>query len=124
VILKAKFYLKKKHPSYSSTTLQNDIAMLYLSAAVTLNSYIQIACLPTTTSTSYPGVGVSVYAAGWGVTSTYATSYPNVLQNVKLTTYSASTCPYQYFFNSGMICAGLYSFLLGDDEMCRKFLVK
>jgi hypothetical protein len=105
LIEKARFF-KKKHSSYSDTTLQNDIALLYLSADVTLNNYIQTACIPTSPSTSYPGENIDVYAAGWGLLSSADSTGPNLLYNVKLSTYAASLCPYSSFDSAGMICAG------------------
>ncbi len=82
--------------------------MLYLDSDVTLTSNIQIACLPTSTSTSYPGVYEDVYAAGWGLLSSSHTTTPNLLYNVKLSTYYASQCPYPDFYDDGIICAGNY----------------
>jgi len=73
---------------------------------VTLNNFIQLACLPTTQSTTYVGAGLSVYAAGWGLLSSSSPSTPNLLYNVKLSTYAASSCPYSGFNSAGMICAG------------------
>ena len=86
--------------------LQYDIALLYLTNEVTLNNYIQTACLPTSSSTSYPGVNLDVYAAGWGFLNNYDATTPNLLYNVKLSTYATSQCPYSGFDTAGMICAG------------------
>ena len=80
--------------------------MLYLTSDVTLNNYIQIACLPSATSSTFPGTNVFAYAAGWGLTSTYAITQPDLLNNVKLTVYPASNCAYTDFFDAGQICAG------------------
>ena len=99
-------FLFNKHESWYDTTFRNDIALFYLSSDVTLNNYIQIACLPTSTSTSYPGVNLDVYAVGWGKLSSSDTITPNLLNNVKLSTYTASQCPYTTFYDAGMICAG------------------
>ena len=74
--------------------------------SVTLNNFIQLACLPTIQSTTYPGAGLSVYAAGWGLLSSTAAAKPYLLYNVKLSTYAASQCPYSGFNSAGMICAG------------------
>ena len=82
------------------------MALLYLSADVTLNSNIQTACLPTSSSTSYPGENIEVYAAGWGLLNSDDSTTPNLLYNVKLSTYAASLCPYPSFYDAGMICAG------------------
>ncbi len=101
------YFIKNiKHKSYSDRTLQNDIALLYLESDVTLNNYIQIACLPSASSTSYPGANIVVYAAGWGLLNSSESTTPNILNNVKLSTYSSSKCPYSNFYDAGMICAG------------------
>jgi secreted trypsin-like serine protease len=104
------------NPSFNPTYLTNDIALLKLSSPVTLNNYIQIACLPTAQSTTYPGVGLSVYAAGWGLLSSSSATTPNQLYNVKLTTYPAANCPYQGYFDAGTICAGLVT---GGKGVCQ-----
>ncbi|XP_063924508.1 chymotrypsin BI-like [Zophobas morio] len=53
------------HPSYSSTTLANDIALLQLSTSVSSSSYISTISLATSTL----GTGVSVTVSGWERTS-------------------------------------------------------
>ena len=73
--------------------------MLKLSSPVTLNNYIQIACLPPVQSTTYPGVGVTVYAVGF---QNQKVTY------VKLTIYPAANCSYTSYFDAGMICSGEY----------------
>ena len=92
ILTKNSNFFNKKHAGYSSSTYLNDIALIYLSSNVTLNNFIQIgislqilpfylqttktfwfnnylACLPTVTSSSYPGTNLNVYAAGWGTLS-------------------------------------------------------
>ena len=49
--------------------LLNDIALLILDQAVTLNEKIQIACLPQSTSSTYPGDNLDAWAVGWGFKS-------------------------------------------------------
>jgi secreted trypsin-like serine protease len=95
----------KKHESYSTTTLVNDIAILTLTNKATLNNYIQIACLPTSSSDTYPGTNVDVYAAGWGTLSSGG-STPDALNNVKLTAYAASSCSTVATLTTAQICAG------------------
>ena len=79
--------------------------MLYLTSDVTLNTYIQIACLPAA-STSYPTTSSYAYAVGWGVTTNGATTTPDVLYNEKLTTYPQGNCNYYNYYDAGMVCAG------------------
>jgi hypothetical protein len=80
--------------------------MLYLTRDVTLNNYIQPACLPSASSTSYPGTYVDVYTAGWGFLNSGDVTSPNVLYNVKLSTYTAAQCPFIIFDDVLLICAG------------------
>ena len=79
----------------------NDIAMLYLTSDVTLNNWIQIACLPAA-STSYPPMNSYVYGVGW---ATY--NMLDLLYNAKLTVDNINYCTYDNSFNdTGMVCAG------------------
>jgi secreted trypsin-like serine protease len=94
------------NPSWNATTDENDLAILYLTSNVILNKYIQIACLPSAVSTSYPGTSVFAYAAGFGITSNQATAEPDLLNNVKLTVYPYTNCNYIYFIDAQQICAG------------------
>ena len=45
----------------------NDIAILVLNMHAPLSSTIQLACLPTSQSSSYPSSGSSSWAVGWGL---------------------------------------------------------
>jgi len=100
----------KKHPGFSRLTLHHDIGMLVLSVPVIFNTFIQPACLPSIEmSNTYPGLGVNVFAAGWGLAGTDFTL--NILQNVRLTTLTESSCPYQDWLSNTMMCAGKYKLL-------------
>ena len=85
--------------------------MLYLTDDVILNNFIQIACMPTTLSNSFPDLNSNAYAAGWGFTdSTFPFNdpafTPDLLSNVKLTIFNSNLC-----LNSNKnetICAGLF----------------
>ncbi|KAJ3652788.1 hypothetical protein Zmor_018721 [Zophobas morio] len=76
------------HPSYSSTTLANDIALLQLSTSVSSSSYISTISLATSTL----GTGVSVTVSGWGRTSDSSSSISQTLNYVGLTTISNTAC--------------------------------
>ena len=103
-VLVLKYFFFTKNPNFVSSTFNNDIALLYLTSPVTLNNYIQLACLPSS-STTYPGTNVFGYAAGYG--STYLNGLTqNQLYNVKLTIYPPSNCPYTGFTTANQICAG------------------
>jgi secreted trypsin-like serine protease len=69
----------------------NDIAILKLSQNVTLNEYIQIACLPKSQSNTYPGTNIPGWIVGWGTTN-YGGSESNLLRNAKITIYDSSKC--------------------------------
>ncbi len=121
--LKCKYLVSNinfKHASYSETTLQNDIALLILSSNVTFNNYIQPACIPTTTSSTYPSTQSDSWAAGWGTTS-YGGSTPSLLRNVKLTVYQNTTycqgvSPDTTKNWNTQICAGE---ILGGKDTCQ-----
>ncbi len=52
------------HPSYSSTTQNNDIALLQLSSSVSFTDYIRPVCL--TANGSVFGGGTTGWITGWG----------------------------------------------------------
>ena len=49
----------KKNPQW-------DLAIIKLASPVKLSTFLQVACLPTTISTSYPALGSSTVILGWG----------------------------------------------------------
>uniref|UniRef100_A0A3B3W105 chymotrypsin n=1 Tax=Poecilia latipinna TaxID=48699 RepID=A0A3B3W105_9TELE len=53
-----------RHPSFSISTLDNDIALIKLSSAVSFNNYISPVCLAAADSTFYSGV--NSWVTGWG----------------------------------------------------------
>ena len=79
-----------------------------MTSDATLNEYIQIACLPSNLSSTYPDTSMPVYAAGWGLASSGASSTPDLLNNVKLTVYTSANCRYTYFSDAAQICAGIF----------------
>jgi plasminogen len=107
------FYAQRvlRHYDYDGDVYMNDIAMLKLTEYVTLNKAIQVACLPPTNVKVYPPkdtVG-SGYAVGWGDMYDNGT-FPDILQNAKLTILKGSDC-YRVYPElpknwSTQICAG------------------
>ena len=91
--------------------------MLILNNEIQLNNYTQVACLPQK-STTFPTANTASYAAGWGTTSSGASSTPNILRNVKLTVYDGSSCSkVNSVFNwNGQICAGEVA---GGKDTCQ-----
>jgi trypsin len=94
------------HGSYSSSTINNDIAILQTSAAIALSTTVRAVSLPA--SGSDPSGGTSVTCAGWGTTSEGG-SIPASLRKVTVPIVARSTCQSQYGASSittNMICAG------------------
>lgn len=64
--------------------------MLKLDKQVTLNEYIQIACLPDPRLGTYPpSSDVAAFIAGWGTLSSGG-AVPDQLNNVKITIYDGA----------------------------------
>lgn len=98
-----------KHWGYNTTTLENDIAIIKLKNPVTLNSRVQLACLPDPANGKYPSFNIGTWAVGWG-TLTEGGSTPDKLQNVKMTIYNPIACKSvsgKKFWHK-QICAGKY----------------
>jgi hypothetical protein len=103
------FYYYKKHPDFDAALFYNDIAILKLASEVTLNSNIQLACLPTRTQAGSYRNGTRAFAMGWGAEIT--NGYPaEKLRNVKLTLYDPFYCERSYetvrYDWNRHICAG------------------
>lgn len=80
------------HPQYSESSggFPNDIAILRLSTPATLNEYVKVAPLPSSTTTSFYN-GRTCFITGWG-RLTGGGSLPNVLQEAQTTVISHSNC--------------------------------
>ena len=72
---------------------------------VTLNNFIQTACLPGIT---YPknNINDNVYAAGWGLLNSDDFYTPDLLHNVKLSILGDKNCAYEDFSDASMLCVG------------------
>ena len=109
------------HSEYDPTTRKNDIALLILSSEVTLSSNIQLSCLPSTNSDSYPGSDVNGYVVGWGAISSNYTAKNSTLNQAEITLNDISLCSSvqsSYYKNtSSQICAGSSArgACVGDD---------
>ncbi|WP_458245692.1 trypsin-like serine protease [Streptomyces sp. MAI_2237] len=96
------------HPSYSPTTINNDIAVL------TLASPVKATPIRMTTSgdtASYAG-GTSATVYGWGRTSSTSQDISDTLKSAPLTIHADSTCSNVYgsdYVAGHMICAGVQS---------------
>uniref|UniRef100_A0A673L6H3 Chymotrypsin like n=1 Tax=Sinocyclocheilus rhinocerous TaxID=307959 RepID=A0A673L6H3_9TELE len=92
------------HPFYSSTTINNDIALLKLSSPVTLTPRISPVCLAPSTINILPGT--RCFATGWGRTAT--TTSPLILQQTGIPIISPAVCSQiwcQSTITDAMICA-------------------
>jgi hypothetical protein len=78
--------------NYDTNTNLNDIALIVLNKEATLNQYVQIACLPDPTVKVYPSQNnIFSWIVGWGDLFGNKT-YPDLLQNAKITVYDPSQC--------------------------------
>merc|ERR1712168_139269 len=100
------------HPQYRlkgpSGTPSNDIALVKLTGNVNMNSrYINTVCLPSKGMTF--ANQKDCWATGWGFTNRQTMKRPDILQQVKGTVRSFSTCRSRWGstrFRPGMVCFG------------------
>uniref|UniRef100_A0A673LDN4 Chymotrypsin like n=1 Tax=Sinocyclocheilus rhinocerous TaxID=307959 RepID=A0A673LDN4_9TELE len=94
------------HPFYSSTTINNDIALLKLSSPVTLTPRISPVCLAPSTINILPGT--RCFATGWGRTCYNIPHLPLILQQTGIPIISPAVCSQiwcQSTITDAMICA-------------------
>ncbi|XP_077063982.1 chymotrypsin-like protease CTRL-1 isoform X2 [Siphateles boraxobius] len=94
-----------KHPLYSSSTINNDIALLKLASPVVYTPRISPVCLAPSTINILPGT--RCFTTGWGATET--TLSPLILQQTGLPIMSPAVCRQiwgQSKITDAMICAG------------------
>jgi len=96
------------HPSYDDDTLNNDIALLRTSSAMSLNRFRHPACKPRSTSYS----GSTCIVSGWGAIRSGGPPSATLLY-VSLPILSNSQCNQHQDFRgditAGMLCAGRMS---------------
>lgn len=102
------------HPSYTSVTRGNDVAVLTLSTAMpyTTASYV------TSSQTGVYAAGTTARIIGWGTTSAGGSS-SNQLRTATVPTVSDSSCSSSYgsrYVRSDMVCAGYTS---GGVDTCQ-----
>ncbi|KAH7141753.1 trypsin-like cysteine/serine peptidase domain-containing protein [Dactylonectria macrodidyma] len=105
------------HPSFSSSTLNNDVAIWKLSTSIPTSSTISYAALAA--SGSDPVGGSSAIVAGWGTTTEGGSSLPVSLRKVTVPIVSRATCRSQYStsqITTNMVCAGLEE---GGKDSCQ-----
>jgi len=104
------------HSGYSSRTMQNDIAILILSQPAPLSARIQIACLPSLSST-FPSSNIDSWIVGWGTTSSQGSTSP-LLRNAKIQVLNPTTACSRYSptYWTLQVCAGLTT---GGKDTCQ-----
>ena len=107
------------HPSYNASTYDNDIALLKLSSAVTLNSRVAVIPFATTVDNALYNAGVVSTVTGWGALSQNGSS-PSVLYKVQVPVVSTATCNASNAYNGditgNMVCAG---YAAGGKDSCQ-----
>jgi len=96
------------HPSYSSSTINNDISLVITSSAMTLGQ-TQARAVSLPAQGSDPSSGTSTITAGWGTTSESG-SLAAALRQVTVPIVSRASCQSSYGTSSittNMVCAGV-----------------
>ncbi|XP_057621918.1 trypsin-4-like [Chionomys nivalis] len=103
-----------KHPSFSSSTLNNDIMLIKLASPVTLNDKVATVSLPT----SCAAAGTQCLISGWGNTLSSGVNNPNLLQCLNATILPHTTCQSTYpgQITSNMIC---FDYMEGGKGPCQ-----
>ncbi|XP_072549127.1 transmembrane protease serine 9-like [Salminus brasiliensis] len=107
-----------RHASYSTSTDDNDIALLKLSSSVTFTEYIKPVCLAAAGSTFFNGT--LTWVTGWGnIASSVSLPSPGNLQEVQIPIVGNRKCKCLYGISritDNMMCAGL---LAGGKDSCQ-----
>ncbi|XP_018409318.1 PREDICTED: trypsin-like [Nanorana parkeri] len=103
-----------RHASYNSRTLDNDIMLVKLASAATLNSYVRAVSMPS----GCPAAGTNCVISGWGNTLSSGTNMPSLLQCVNAPVLTAAQCSNAYpgEITNNMVCVG---FLEGGKDSCQ-----
>ena len=104
------------HPSFSGSTLNNDVAIWKLVSDISESSTIGYATLPA--AGSDPTAGTTTTVAGWG-TLTQGGSSPTTLRKVDVPVIARNTCRQNYSVSEitdNMFCAG---YTAGGKDSCQ-----
>ncbi|KAM4636977.1 trypsin-like [Discoglossus pictus] len=103
-----------RHSGYNSRTLDNDIMLIKLSSAATLNSYVQAVALPSACAAA----GTSCLISGWGNTLSSGSNYPDIQQclNAPILTSAQCSSAYPGEITANMICVG---YIEGGKDSCQ-----
>ncbi|XP_061424523.1 trypsin-3-like [Lethenteron reissneri] len=106
------------HPSYNADTMNNDVLLIKLQTAASLNSYVGTVGLPSQGASLSSGTTCRV--SGWGNTRASGSSYPDKLMAVDVPVISTTTCnagsAYGGEITANMVCAG---FMAGGKDSCQ-----
>lgn len=108
-----------KHPNYSPSTSNNDIALIKLSTPVTIGGTgeSKTAAVPLVPSSVGDLTGVNSWVTGWGNTESFP-EWPTQLMEVQVPIISNTDCGNAYpgQITSSMMCAG---FAAGGKDSCQ-----
>ncbi|CAJ0944155.1 unnamed protein product [Ranitomeya imitator] len=95
-----------RHPSYNSVSISNDITLIKLASAASLDSRVSPVCVAATADV-FNG-GERCVTTGWGYVNAASQVTPSKLQQVSLPLLTTSDCQRYWGSNiqSTMICAG------------------
>uniref|UniRef100_A0AAR2IM96 trypsin n=1 Tax=Pygocentrus nattereri TaxID=42514 RepID=A0AAR2IM96_PYGNA len=100
-----------RHPNYDSNTLNNDIMLIKLKSAATINSYVRTVPLPSTCAPA----GIWCLISGWGNTLSSGSKY-TPLQCHPILSDTVCRNSYPGEITSNMFCAG---FVEGGKDSCQ-----
>ena len=106
------------HPGYDAASQDNDLALLHLSAPVTLGPSVgTIARVESPANDSLVAPGVEALVSGWGALQEKGDT-SDILQKVSLPIVSNATCNVAYggTITDNMLCAGLAA---GGKDSCQ-----
>jgi len=94
------------HPSYSTITLHNDLALVHLPEKVTFTANIKPVCLPAHSEAGTAWANEQAVASGWGKPTDSATSISPVLRHVDVETITNLWCALEFptIINKNIIC--------------------
>ncbi|XP_031760892.1 uncharacterized protein LOC496623 isoform X1 [Xenopus tropicalis] len=103
-----------RHSGYNSWTLDNDIMLIKLSSAASLNAAVNAVALPS----GCAAAGASCLISGWGNTLSSGSNYPDLLQCLYAPILTDAQCNNAYpgEITNNMICLG---FLEGGKDSCQ-----
>jgi secreted trypsin-like serine protease len=105
------------HPSYNRNTLDNDIALLRLTASFSWSATVAPLTLIDEATLSYVGTGAPALVSGWGTLASGGSS-PNELYQVIVPIVDQTVCNDAYggSITNNMLCAG---YMAGGKDSCQ-----